>query len=119
LRPNKLAFFDSRVYTIPDQEEVLNYILWRQQDTTRNSISSVAQSLYSHKELHGKSSNEMQEMCFKKGVNWNDYNESLKRGRLIVKEQYQKDDAMRSRWISTSAPMVTQNRDYYRDLITP
>ena len=43
----------------------------------------------------------MQEMCFQKGINWNDYEPKLKRGRLIVKEQYDKNGAMRTRWIST------------------
>ncbi len=55
----KHAMFDARVFQIPYQEEVLNYFIWRQQDATRNSISSVAQSLYSTKELHGKKTNEM------------------------------------------------------------
>jgi hypothetical protein len=50
LRPNKLALFDSRVFTIPSKVEVENYFIWRQQDTVRNSISSVAQSLYSSKD---------------------------------------------------------------------
>jgi tRNA(His) 5'-end guanylyltransferase len=54
----KLAEFDARVYQIPQKVEVENYLIWRQQDATRNSISSVAQSLYSHKELHGVSSDQ-------------------------------------------------------------
>jgi tRNA(His) 5'-end guanylyltransferase len=81
----KLAMFDARVFQIPYQEEVLNYFVWRQQDATRNSISSVAQSLYSHKELNGKKTNEMQEMIFQKGINWNDYTPREKRGSLIRK----------------------------------
>ena len=51
LRPNKIALFDSRVFTISSRVEVENYFIWRQQDTTRNSISSVAQWLYSPSEL--------------------------------------------------------------------
>ena len=81
----KLAMFDARVFQIPYQEEVVNYFIWRQQDATRNSISSVAQSLYSHKELNGKKTNEMQEMIFQKGINWNDYTPREKRGSLIRK----------------------------------
>jgi tRNA(His) 5'-end guanylyltransferase len=77
--------FDARVFQIPYQEEVVNYFIWRQQDATRNSISSVAQSLYSHKELNGKKTNEMQEMIFQKGINWNDYSPREKRGSLIRK----------------------------------
>ena len=85
----KLAYFDARAFTIPDRIEVMNYLIWRNQDCSRNSISMLAQSLFSHKELHGKSSAEMQEMMFQqKGVNWNDIGEANKNGRLIVKETY-------------------------------
>ncbi len=54
--PKELAYFDSRVFTIPDKTEVYNYFIWRWKDCSRNSISMVAQSNFSHKELHGKSS---------------------------------------------------------------
>lgn len=80
----KLAMFDSRVFTIPDPTEVENYFIWRQQDCVRNSIQSVAQSLYSHKELHKKNSSDLQEMIFQKGINWNDYDAGLKRGRMLL-----------------------------------
>ena len=45
----------------------------------------VAQSLYSTKELHKKNSNDMQEMIFQKGINWDKYDPKLKRGRFIEK----------------------------------
>ena len=86
LRPGKLAFFDSRVFTIPDPVEVANYFIWRQRDATRNSVSMAAQSVYSHKELHGKSTNEMQEMLFQKGINWNDYPVRFRRGTSIERQ---------------------------------
>ena len=80
-----LAMFDARVWQIPQKVEVENYIIWRQQDATRNSISSVAQSMYSHKELHGVSSDAKQELIFQKGINWNDYPYRQKRGGIIGK----------------------------------
>lgn len=83
---HKLAMFDSRVFIIPEAEEVVNYFIWRQQDATRNSISMAAQSMFSHKQLQGKSGSQMQEMMFtEKGVNWNDYPARFKRGAAIVK----------------------------------
>jgi tRNA(His) guanylyltransferase len=82
-----LAFFDSRVFTIPDPIEVENYFIWRQMDAVRNSISMHAQSLYSHNELNGKSQSDMQEMIFKKGQNWNDLPAGFKRGRTFYKVQ--------------------------------
>lgn len=117
LRPNKIALFDSRVFTISSAIEVENYLIWRQQDTTRNSISSVAQYLYSPRELHGKDTGEMQEMCFQKGINWNDYEPKLKRGRLIVKEEYDKNGVKRTRWVSTAPPIFTQERELLTNLI--
>ena len=82
-----LAFFDSRVFNIP-KEEVSNYFLARQKDAVKNSISMLAQSLYSHKILHKKNSSEMQEMCFQKGQNWNDLHFSKKRGSWVIKNEY-------------------------------
>jgi tRNA(His) 5'-end guanylyltransferase len=86
LRPDKLAFFDSRVFQLPTRTEVFNYFLWRQKDCVRNSISSVAQANFSQKELHGKTTNMMQEMLFsEKGINWNDFHSREKRGMFYVK----------------------------------
>lgn len=84
----KFATFDSRVFTIPDRTEVENYLIWRQQDAVRNSIQMAAQAIYSQKELHGHSCDQLQEMLFQKGVNWNDYCSGEKRGRAIVKESF-------------------------------
>lgn len=81
------AFFDSRVFIIP-KNEVRNYFLWRQRDAEKNSISSLSQSLYSHKELQNKNSDEKQEMCFQKGINWNDLYTPEKRGFAIYKKEF-------------------------------
>ena len=107
------AMFDARAFTLP-KEEVCNYFIWRQQDATRNSIQMVAQSLFSHKQLHGKDCNVLQDMMFTEhGVNWNGYPTHQKRGTCIVKEQKDKDGAMRSRWVpDLNIPIFTQDRDY-------
>lgn len=81
-----LANFDSRVFNIP-KEEVANYFLARQKDAVRNSVSMLAQSLYSHKELEYCSVDRMQEMCFAKGINWNDLEYYKKRGSTVVKNE--------------------------------
>jgi tRNA(His) 5'-end guanylyltransferase len=129
----KHAMFDARVFQIPYQEEVLNYFIWRQQDATRNSISSVAQSLYSTKELHGKKTNDMQEMIFQKGINWNDYKPREKRGSLIRKVEHvyarQGEPIMdgktrviesykRSKWeADPETPIFSQTKGYLRWLM--
>jgi tRNA(His) 5'-end guanylyltransferase len=109
----KLAEFDARPFILPTKQEVINYLIWRQQDTTRNSISSVAQSMYSPKELHGKTCNDMQDMIFAKGINWNDYSPKLKRGRLIVKTTFEKESTtneektIRTKWDSIDPEIFT------------
>lgn len=76
----KGAMFDARCFNIP-KEEVCNLIYWRQLDATRNSIQMVGQSNFSHKELHGKSCNMIQDMLMReKGINWNDFPTHQKRG---------------------------------------
>lgn len=81
------AFFDSRVFILP-KFEIKNYFLWRQRDAEKNSISSLAQSLYSHKELQNKNSSDKQELCFQKGINWNDLYTPKKRGYAIYKKPF-------------------------------
>jgi len=103
---HNIAFFDSRVFTIPDPTEVENYFIWRQKDAVRNSIQMTAQSLYSHKELHGKNTSELQEMCFQKRTNWNDMPDGFKRGRLVSKTRFDdegldilEDDPSYNKWV--------------------
>lgn len=49
---DKLAFFDSRVFTLPPHE-VINYFIWRQNDFIRNSVESTARYYLGHKACHG------------------------------------------------------------------
>lgn len=83
-----LAFFDARVFQISEPEEVVNNFIWRQRDAVKNSISMLGQSLYSSTELHKKNSNQVQEMCFQKGINWNDLSCYKKRGTFVSKNLY-------------------------------
>lgn len=82
-----LAYFDARVFTIPDPTEVENYFIWRQKDAVRNSIAMTAQSLYSHRQLEGVTQVGMQDLIIKKGKNWNDLPDGFKRGRTIYLEK--------------------------------
>lgn len=115
----KTALFDSRVFTIPDRTEVENCFIWRQQDATKNSISMVGQANFSHKQLHKKNSSQVQDMLMlEKGINWNDEPAGFKRGRVIVKETFEKEGATRTRWVSQPAEIFTQNdRQFFREQI--
>lgn len=116
------ALFDSRVFTIEDPVEVANYFLWRQRDATRNSIAMAAQANFSHKQLHGVNTSRMQELLWsEKGINWNDYPDGCKRGRVAVREVGERETsyvdkrsgetmtvmAVRSWWETSGAPSFT------------
>ncbi len=76
--------FDARVWNVPDRQEAVNYLIWREQDSIRNSISMAARAVFSHNQLHKKTGDEMQEMMFQeKGINWNDYPVGCKRGLYV------------------------------------
>mgnify|MGYP001102514838 CR=1 FL=1 len=80
------ALFDARAFNLP-KEEVMNYLCWRQQDATRNSIQAAGQAQFKHQQLMRKSCNEIQEMLFtERGINWNDYTTSCKRGTCCIKK---------------------------------
>ena len=107
------AMFDSRVFSIP-KEEVCNAFIWRQQDATRNSIEMVGRYHFGDKKLFKVNNNQIQEMLFQeKGINFNDLPTYQKRGVCIIKEQYDKDGTMRTRWVvDEDIPIFTQDRDY-------
>ncbi len=131
VKRHKLAFFDSRVFQIPELEEVVNCLIWRQRDAEKNSIAMLAQSLYSHKELFKKNGSDMQEMCFQKGHNWNDLHFSKKRGSFIIKNTYVNDvvlskipfgkdvtDAkVRTKWEVVETPIFSQDRESILKLV--
>jgi tRNA(His) 5'-end guanylyltransferase len=123
----KMAVFDSRAFVVP-VNDVCNYFLWRQQDCTRNSVQMLARSLYSHKECNNKNNSQLQEMCFQKGINWNDCPTSQKRGRCIIKQYKVKTgtniktgeqfSAERSSWeVDNEIPIFSLDRNYINKLI--
>lgn len=92
--PNQtLAFFDSRAFSIP-KEEIVNYFIARQKDAIKNSISMLAQSLYSSNELHKKNNKDMLQMCLDKGVDWNSLYYKKKYGCSVIKSLYVNDIKM-------------------------
>jgi len=85
-KANHLAFFDCRVWNVLSEYEVLNYLIWRELDATRNSISMAAQSKFSHSELQGRNSEEMKHMLKEKHIiDWADYPSRFKYGAYFKK----------------------------------
>ena len=128
------GLFDARVFSVPDRWEVANYFLWRQRDCVRNSISMAAQARFSHRRLHGVSTDQMQELLWSEhGVNWSDYPVGCKRGRVIVRKtgggtvtytdrrtgtECQKE-AVRSWWEAEGAPHFVAEPGNWLDTAIP
>lgn len=109
------ALFDSRCFNIP-KEEVVNCILWRQQDAIRNSINSVGQANFLHKELQGLSTKQVLDKLLKeKNINWNSLPIYLQRGSCCIKKEV---NELNSWFIDTEIPIFKgENRNYIEKLI--
>lgn len=116
------ATFDARAFNVP-VFEVVNNIIWRQQDATKNSINCVAQANFSHKELQGKNGSEMQDMLMlQKGINWNDTPTKYKRGmsciRKLVDIETPNGIVKRNKWvIDEEMPIISKDREYIEKLL--
>ena len=67
-------------------EDIRPYFIWRQNDATKNSLSMLAQSLYPQSELIGKKRDELMDLCWQKGQNWNDLSIPKKRGFAVYRK---------------------------------
>ena len=105
-----MGSFDARCFNIP-KEEVINNIIWRQNDASKNSIQMLARSLFSHSELQGLNSNQLQDkMMLEKNVNWNDLEIWKKRGTCC----YRKD----GKWyLDKAMPIISQDKYFIEKLI--
>lgn len=117
LKDKPMALFDSRAFNVPEHE-INNYMIWRQQDATRNSVSMLAQSEFSHKQLHGLSSGQMQyKMLTERDINWNDVPTIWKRG-ACIKLAPRDDRPFRLSYVyDPEIPIFTEDREYITQMI--
>lgn len=81
---NKLANFDCRIYQTPTCTDAVTQLLWRENDASKNSISMLAQSLFSHNSIQNLNGKQLQDkMMLEKGVNWNELPVKFKRGTYV------------------------------------
>lgn len=86
------AHFDGRFFCVPSVEETLNCLLWRcRGDAVRNSVNAFARTMYSTKQMHKKTTEELLDMMEKeKGVI---FKESVPKwaveGSLMKREQFE------------------------------
>jgi len=86
------AHFDARVFAVPDEGKLVEYMQWRAlMDCKRNSISMLAQAHYKHERLQGVSAEAMVAMLrTEKGIDWEQEPAFFKYGCYVKKEQYEK-----------------------------
>ena len=81
---DKVANFDCRIYQVPSLEDACAQLLWRENDATKNSVYSLAFSMFSHKQLQHLNGSQLQDkMMMEKNVNWNDLEIKYKRGSYV------------------------------------
>lgn len=121
--------FDTRAFTVPDLDEAANCLVWRQQDASKNSISSAVHwellKKYGdkgkvQKMLHGLGQNARQELLFQEtGLNWNDYAVKFKRGSASYKTvTYGWTGPSRLWYPHDDIPVFTKDRDWLMDKLT-
>lgn len=114
------AYFDCRIFPVPTMTEVVNNLIWRQRDCTKNSISSaayfeigkVAGRETARAMVHKLNQDERQELLFQKtGINWNNYAPEFKRGIAVFRKEKEvvteNGTAIRKKWVSAAAPIFT------------
>jgi tRNA(His) 5'-end guanylyltransferase len=120
-----LATFDCRAWTVPNLDEAVNTVLWREFDATKNSVLQSAHFYYSHNQLLGKHKSEMQDMLMAKGINWNDYPDWFKRGtyvqRRLVSRPYSATEIERlpARHEARTNPDLVVDRHVVQDVAMP
>lgn len=97
----RLPTFDARVFSVPNEVELMNCFLWRVQDAVKNSVYMASYHYFSHKNLQGVNTHQMKDKLMGIGINWNDYPRFFKEGSFFKKELYLKSidegDCLRSR----------------------
>ena len=89
LYTGKLAVFDNRLVPLPNEDNVVDYFRWRQEDAHRNSLNSHCYwalrkngipASDAQKRMSGLPNSEKHEILFRNGINYNDLPLWQKRG---------------------------------------
>lgn len=113
-----LAYFDSRVVQLENEEDVFNYFSWRQADAIRNSIQGLGQYHLPASVIHGVGVGGIIKLLKEIGIDWHaDIPATQQMGSVCVKESFpskstfvrngieQTIDIQRTAWISQPSPV--------------
>ena len=118
IRFDKIAVFDSRVFVLPDFNELLEYLRFRIFDASKNAITMAASTVKSHKELDRISTRGRAAILEESGFPVDSLPAGFRYGRMLTRELYETEVtfthkktlevhavlATRSRWVSNAAP---------------
>lgn len=88
---NETPVFDCRVFQVPNEQTVFENIVWRWMDARKNSVSMLASSYFTDKELHGKSTKQRKEMLNDISVYWDNLTDACKTGTFCKRTEYLKE----------------------------
>lgn len=109
--------FDCKVWNVDSANDAMAWILFRNIDCVRNSKQQTAQTYVKHKELLNKNTDEQIQLCFEKsGVNWHDFDNGKKYGRIVKRTMKYLTtesgiDYIRHAWEATPGVDLTQQDD--------
>jgi tRNA(His) guanylyltransferase len=86
-RANAIIEFDCRCWVLPNLQEAINTLIWREIDCTKNSVSMVCREYYSHKQMDGLGRADQMDLLMAKGINWDKYPDRFKRGTYIQRKK--------------------------------
>ncbi len=103
------ATFDSRAFVIPDYVEVENYLIDRQKDAMRNSVTMLASKYASHKKLNGIPLAGRTAIIKEAGDNWEKHSGRFRQGGVVYKAN--------GVWIVADDIEFTKKRNFLRRTI--
>jgi len=126
------ALFDAKVFTLPYYNEVLNHLIWRQQDCIHNAVSAAASTELTkkigkktaRKLVHNKSISEKVDLLRTNcKIEYNKhYPSPFRRGVLACKVPIayptKEGEVTRNKWIINSEiPIFSEDRDYIYNIL--
>ena len=114
--------FDCKCFSVPTYNDAFAWLKYRQNDCIRNSKQQAARSYCSHRELINKNTDEQIEYLKENfGIDWNNYGDGEKYGRVIFKEEEDFQSTinskevsyLRSVWNCYGAPIFT--KEWFND----
>lgn len=87
IESSQLYQFDCKCWNVPTYNDVMAWLIYRQNDCLKNSKQQTAQTYLPHKELSGKNTDEQIALLKEiKNIDWHQFPKKYKYGRFIWKD---------------------------------